>query len=254
MIDSIFEKEKEQMNVIIQSRYIIQNITYKLTNDKNSISFFDNVIENVRGYESLERMEKYYFENDLKEMRQVLGLLYKSLQTDTYIKNKTAEEMIKCCNVFPDNIGKRTIILISYIPIIELFFEDLLYKEYFKNYVDLEKKMMGETQQEHQYSRLFEESIFKKKFPKDDEFIDYSMRNDFTNKLKDEYEKTRKEEIKEAIDLLLKFYEESDNSEDNKLSIGSTYWEEKKRIQSKETKAFADAITLMSKAFAEKKE
>ena len=252
MISTIFDTEKDQMRTIIHASQVIQNFTYKITHDLNSTAFFKNVIENIKSYSSLERMEKYYFENDLKEMREVLHLLYRSLQADSIIKNKTAEELVRCCNIFPDNIGKRTIILISYIPILDLFYEDLQYQEYFKNRWDLEKNMMGQTILEDQNDRLFGDSIFNKKFPKEDEFTDYNLRNKFVDKLEAEYKNGRQEEIKNGLNILLAHYGNKEDTDEVTVTIGSAYWEQKKKVRSEESKAFSDLINSMSKALKSK--
>lgn len=249
MISTIFDEEKEKMRSIINAKQIIENISYKLAHDLNSIAFFNEVVDNIENYSSLERMKKYYFDRNLEEMRDVLHLLYHTLLTNSPIKEKTAEEIVKCCNIFPDNIGKRIIILLSYIPLIDLFYEDLQYHKYFKNYTNLENKMMGETMLEHQHDRLFKESIFSKTFPKDEEFIDYELRNKFVNNLKKKYENVRENEISEALALILAHYKDNNNSEKIKVLIGSTYWDKKKKIRSEQAKEFSKVIDSMLSAF-----
>jgi hypothetical protein len=82
MIQMIFNEEKEAMRVLINAKNRLQNFSYKLDHDLNSKDFFANVVENIRKFDSLsddvtaERMFKYHFINDLKEMREVLHLFF----------------------------------------------------------------------------------------------------------------------------------------------------------------------------------
>lgn len=252
MIQMIFEEEKKDMKTILNSKGLFQNFSYKIAKDLNSKHFFDNLISNIKNYKNLEHMQKYNFEKDLKEMREVLHLLYSGLQSDTYIKSKTSAEMIKSCNVFPDNIGKRMIIQISYIPIINLFYEDLMHQEFFSKKIDLLQVSCGKTMQEDQRERLFGKGLFHKKFPKDEEFIDFSMRNEFITELEKEYIDTRKEEINTALNILLSQYEDSEDLDKTTLLIGATYWDNKKTVSSKQTLAFKSALEAMSQSFKEK--
>lgn len=64
MLDTIYTNENKDLRVLINSKSVLQNISYKLANDKNSVDFFENLISNIENYESLERMKKYHFDND----------------------------------------------------------------------------------------------------------------------------------------------------------------------------------------------
>lgn len=250
MIDMIYNNETQQMKNIINAKSIVQNFSYKIRNDLNSKHFFENIVKNIRNYASLERMEKYYFEKDLIAMREVLHLLYSGLQSIDYIKRKTAQEMIKACNVFPDYIGKRMIMQISYIPLIDLFYEDFKYREFIDKKINLEVRNCGGTILEDQQERLFnKKSIFNNKFPKDEDFIDYKMRNNYVDILKQEYDDKRKEEISFALNILLLQYENSKNIEETSVLIGATYWENKQKVQSTKIQSFKDALEAMVCAF-----
>lgn len=254
MIDMIFNNETQQMKNIINAKNIVQNFSYKIRNDMNSKDFFENVIQKIKNYESLERMEKYYFEKDLIAMREVLHLLYSGLQSIDYIKTKTAQEMIKACNVFPDYIGRRMIMQISYIPLIDLFYEDLKYKEFINKKTNLEERNCGGTILEDQQERLFnKKSIFNNKFPKDEDFIDYKMRNNFIEILENKYNDKRKEEIANALNILLLHYENSKNIDETIVLIGATYWDNKQNVQSTRIQSFKDALEAMASVFEKDK-
>lgn len=255
MIETMFEKEKEQLSVIINSKSIIQNISYKLSKDKNSIDFFENLITNIKNYWNMdnnvtkERMHNYYFLNDLKEMYKILNFLNQSLRSVDLTKNKTAEEIAKCCSVFPDHIGERIIISLSYLPIINLFYEKIKYLNYVSSYVDLDKKTMGETVLEYQKDRLFnKDSLFGNKFPDDEDFIDYAMKNKYIDELKKEFNDTRSSELDEGINHLLPLYK-SDNLRESTLLIGMTYWDERTKVSSENSEKFKEAILALTMSF-----
>ncbi len=249
MIETIFNKEKEQIKHILNVRNIIQNISYKISNDLNSKYFFDNVINYIRNYDSLDRMIQYQFKRDLKEMREILNLLYAVLKNFEDTKNKAAEDIIKPRSIFPDNIGKRIISQISYIPILELFYKDLKYKEYIADKIDLQKKFCGDTPQENQRKKLFNRANpFNKKFPKDEDFIDYEMKNELIEIVEKEYEK-EKEEIKNSLNILLLQYENSTDINKTLLLIGAAYWENEKKSESSQFEALKKSMEAISKAF-----
>lgn len=248
MIETIYNTENDSLSILINSKAILQNISHKLANDKNSIEFFATLVSNIENYDSLERMEKYYFENDFRAMFKTLRLFYRGLQSDDYIKAVSSEKLIKCCNVFPDHIGERIVMQISHLPIMELLYEDLKYREFLEKLTSGDAGM-GQTMKEYQEERLFSDGLLSVKFPDDDNFVDYDLRNRYVEKLKDEYEDSRKDEINIAIKILLDVYKSSEDLKATKLQIGATYWDEKISLTSKNADGFKDAIMALSSSF-----
>lgn len=246
MIQMIFDNEKKEMKNIIDSKNIIQNFSYKLEYDKNSKHFFKNIIQNIKSYDRLEIMEKYHFEKDLKEMREVLHLLYRGLMSEDKIKDKTAEELKKCCNIFPDNIGKRILRKISYIPLIDLMYEKILLKEYINKKIDVNKNFCGTTILEEQERKIFNDSNM---FPKDEDFIDYDMRNKYIEKLESEKDDILKDE---ALQILINQYDKAEDIKSVEILIGAAYWEEKQNINRQTVESLKEAINKMSEAFKSK--
>lgn len=252
MINGVFTEEKNNMKILINAKNSLQNFSYRLSNDLNAKEFFTNVIENIKKFDSLsddvtsERMFKYHFVNDLKEMREVLHLFFSGLQSKDDIKSRTSEELIKCCRIFPDNIGKRIIRQISYIPLLDLFHEKQAYLEYLNNKINLDEKSMGQTPLEYQKESIFSDSLFSKKFPKDEDFIDYAMRNRYVEILEKEYFETKRDEINNALNILIEQYEKHDKAP---LIIGSAYWDNKQKINSSKIQAFKDVVNAMTKTF-----
>lgn len=244
MIDGVFTKEKEEMRILINAKTYLQNFIYRIRKDENMKKFLSELIDNIKHYDSMERMDKYYFENDFKEVYEVLHILYAGLISDSGIKKKTAVEMIECCSVFPDNIGRETISLLSYIPIIDLFREELSYQEAFTKFIDDEKEFMGESIVEHQENKILN-SPFRRKFFDDKDFIDYGLRNRYSQKLKDEHESGRCQEIKGQLEVLLSIYDDSVDLNKTKLHIGMGYWNERKKQRDLDVEKFRDLILAM---------
>ena len=246
MIEMMFNEDKENLRTIIHSKSVIQNITYKLKNDLNTKSFMDNVVDNIENYDSMERMKKYGFKNDLTEMREVLNLLYRGLQSIENTRNKTAAEIVECCSVFPDTIGERLMKQLAYIPIMDLFYEKILYEEYLKKYVKLDEESMGTTQLKHQRDKLFKKTILSKLFPEDKEYINYELRNEYIEKLRKDYEGGRLKEIDDTLGILLTLYKNRSEGDKNILSIGITYWDKRNKLRLEEVEAFAEVIKALS--------
>ena len=243
MIETIFDKENEQLSILFNSKNILQNISYKLENDRNSIYFFENLISNIENYDNLPRMQKYYFDNDFKAMYKTLKMFYRGFQSDIRFKKMDASDMLKCCKAFPDHIGERIIGLISYIPIMDLFYEKLKYVEFINK-----KSSSVENMKKYQSEKLFSDGLLSKTFPNDDSFIDYKLKNEYLSKLEVEYETTRKEEISTALSIMINMYNGSENIEETKINIGSAYWQRKIDISTDNTSALKKVIEGMSKA------
>ena len=127
--------------------------------------------------------------------------------------------------------------------------EDLKYQEYIREYFDLNKEFMGNTILQDQESKLFKDGVFSKKFPNDKDLINYELKNKHINKTKIEYEETRKDEIQDALNVLIAMYENSADLEATKVMIGATFWDKNKTIQAKYFEVFKEAIEQIVKSF-----
>jgi hypothetical protein len=253
MISGLFDKENKELQTIISQNQVIQNISHKLIHDKNSKDFFNKLIYNIENYESIERMDRVYFEKNFKEMFKTLYLFYKALTLNNKLKNLNSKEIKIPCRVFPDYIGQRFMILISNLPIMELFYEELKYKEIFNKYIG-DSISCGETMEEMQNRRLFsKDSITYLKFADDKEFLNYELRDKYIDSIKEDYENDRKAVIQEGLNHLLEVYKTSNNIKDTKLLIGSTYWDEKKSLTSESAQKFKEAILALSSSMEKEK-
>lgn len=245
MISSAFTEEKGSMKVLINANTYLQNFRYRLDGDMNVKVFLEGLVENIKNYDSLERMKKYHFDKDFEEMNEVLHLFYHGLQTQ--FKDVDSLKMLKCCNVFPDHQGEETIILLSYLPIIELFKEKMSYEKTLEKVIKDDKEM--EEWKEHQESILNKESLFFKKFPKDEAFVSYELKNKFLLSMKNEYENGRKDEIESALLVLISLYKNSSDLKQTQIQIGSTYWDGKMNVDSKKAEQFKQAFLALFESF-----
>jgi len=245
MISGVFTEEKNNMKVLINAKNSLQNFRYRLENDLNVKSFLESLIENIENYDSLERMKKYDFDRDFEEMNETLHLFCHGLRVQ--FEDVDSLKMAKCCNIFPDHHGKEAIILLSYLPIIELFKEKISYEKALKEIIEDDIQM--QSWKEHQESLLNKQSLFFKKFPKDEVFVSYELKNKFLLDMKNTYENGRRDEINSALSILISLYKDSSDLRQTRIQIGSTYWDGKMNIGSKNAEQFKKAFLALSESF-----
>jgi len=174
MIDTT--KENEQLNILLHKKNVLQNISYKLSKDANII------------FKKIRKTLKNFFE--------VLFQEYGDIEI---------EKIIKCCNIFPDNIGKRIIMQISYIFLLDGFIHRINYEENKKNYMD--KELID---------------IISSNKRKND-FTDYEKKNVWLLQQIKKYEEN-KEEIETAIKILIKNYKEAKDLDELKIELAKKVW------------------------------
>jgi len=249
----IFEKEKEELKTIINTKTILQNIDYKLRNDKNVKLFMENLVENIKTYDDKdmnktdERMHNYYFKKDFEEMFELL-LLYKySFETVSTLKKYKGEDIAKCCNVFPDYIGEHIIRMFAYLPLMELFNKKIKYEDYINEKKDLNKKIFNQTPKEYQLERLFGENILNKRniFKKAEDFIDYELKNKYIEKVEEKYEKEIKKDLKNNLDFFINKLSRDNTEKEIKqqeIYIGIAYWNESFATDDKMIESFKKVL------------
>ena len=217
------DTERDHLNILLNKKIVIQNISYKLAHDKNVISFFDSLIGNIKNYNNMDRMERYYFEKDFTEIRKILNLFFDVLFRE--YRKIPVEKIIKCCNIFSDNIGKRIVMQISYIPLLDGFVHRIHYEKNKKDYIDDETmktiSSIGST----------------------DDFTDYDKRNKYLLEQIKEYEKN-KDDIDNAINILIKEYEQTKDINKFKIELGKQVWNDKVAKQNRDMENFAKVIKM----------
>jgi len=243
MIKCAFEAEKSQMETIINAKTMILNMKYRLCRDKNVSLFIDGLVQNIVEYENLEGMKKYYFDENFKELIEILHVFYAALQSQECFSKIDSKELARSCHAMPDSGGKETLKLIGLLPIMELFNEKLSYLQAIKFYTKDEKKQNDITSsfKDIQNKKLnANNSLFYKRFPKDDDFIDYDLKASHARGLIKEYD-LRESELNESIATLSDMYKK-----ETLLMIGSVYWDTKKKIESNAVNSFCNALSAMA--------
>jgi len=175
MVGDLFKKDYENLTAILNSKQIIQNLSYKLEEDENCKKFFSSVYDKSEKIEELEHMDRWQFIRDIKEMSKILKYLSMAMENEWWLKDKSADDILKCCSVFPDNIGKRILIQMSYIPLLNGMIEKIEYEEF------IDKKIDDSEISDWENARIVS------RFPKDENFVDYKRRNEFIIKTENEY-------------------------------------------------------------------
>lgn len=212
--------EKDHLNILLNKKNVIQNISYKLAYDKNVISFFDSLIGNIKNYNNMDRMERYYFEKDFTEIRKALKLFFDVLFREYH--EIPIEKIIKCCNVFSDNIGKRIVMQISYIPLLDGFMHRIRYEKNKKDYVD-DKAM---------------KTILSF------DFTDYNKKNEYLLKQIKEYEKNE-DDIDMSIKILIREYEQTKDINKFKIELGKQVWNDKATKQNRDIENFGKVVKML---------
>jgi hypothetical protein len=255
MIDTIYNNEIENLKIILNSKNILQNIFYKIKKDKNSIDFFNNLINNIEKYDELdenktsERMHKYYFKNDFNSMYKIIKLFYLGLKKEEKIKNKTGKSIARCCSVFPDYTGEKIIKILGYFPLMKLFNKRIEILEFLKSKVDLNKKIMGQTITEQNEEDLFNKARRKVNITKDNSFfIDYKLKNKYIEFLEEDL-KIELKEINKNINILLKILNKNEDINENLLILGISFWDSEIKNNSEEIKELKEAFSLLFESF-----
>ena len=200
--------ENDYLSILLNKKVTIQNISYKLEHDKNITSFLNDLIDNIENFNKLDKIEQYYFTKDFKEMRKTLTLLLDVLFRE--YKDVPIEKIVKCCNIFPDNIGERIVKQISYIPLLNGFAHTI-------NYYEWEKNLMSEETL----------NFFKSEYYDiEDDFTDYDRKNAFILKKIKEY-KENKDDIDTALSILITSYKNARDINKFKIELGKKVWNDK---------------------------
>jgi len=217
MIFDINEDVKE-LNAIVYAKNIIQNASYRIANDLNIKDFLNNIEYNIIRYikqnkdDGKERVWRSNFEDDLENMVSFLSSMMRSMRALNSIKDKTSDEIEKCCNVFPDNIGKRILSQLSYLPLLLLIKEIVDYEKDLKKYID----------DIDFYKKLYSDQIKNSEHIENDFFIDFEKRNKKISEIKVYYEKTRKKSLENSILEMIDLHKKYE-----KYEIGKFYWDKK---------------------------
>lgn len=244
MIGTVFTQDNDDMRTLINSKSVLQNLSHKLTHDLNSVSFFDKLVYNIYNFDTLEHIQAYHFKKDFKSMHETLHLFYRGLQSHPHTGSRSSEEMLKPCSIFPDHIGERIIILLSHLPLMELFEAKLRYQEMASQSIDGEAALKAAKKRQ-------EEALFGDKenfgpIPIDDRFIDHELKGKYISLLKEKYDDVGKEKLESGFRHLLHLYQGTEATKTTKIAIGTAYWDSKQSLRAENAKKFKEMITSLA--------
>lgn len=217
----LFKEDKIRMLAIINPRHTVMNVSYKLANDLNALSFFNNIVNVATKYEedilnSNNKKPQFdlRFKKNIKEYGSVLNLLLQTLMSMDSIKKRSAAEIAKDCNVFSDSVGKQIIKQLAYLPLINKIKERI-------GYLDIIKTRKDYLNDNASQIKLRLSNIKSKEIINEDQFINNKDRNDKINEIEDNYDNNASTLISSDIKLMLNAL--SDKNEH--LLFGMAYWD-----------------------------
>jgi len=203
----MYDKTKEQLVAVIYPERICANTIYELKQDKNLEHLIyllkEKYLENKNVFISSYKIEEYF---------DILGKLFEAVFR--LFKKYTAEEVIKCCGLFPDYGGKNFMYLVGIMVILEEYF-------IIKRLEELEGTKKSYEEEKPEWVKTFNEKRKKGLFIKEKEFIDENKYLEYINETLKTYNK------KEHTDKLKKLLKIA-NNEENLITIGELYWQNKK--------------------------
>ena len=236
----------KQLSIVINAKQVIKNVFYYISRDKNFDHFFSQIWDIAQIYDQMndgsDKMKRFDFEKDLEQAHSILSHLVEAMQNVEYLKNKTSEDIAKCCNEFPDHTGKKLLMTLGHMPIINAVYEKYRYKEEVDKYV--------EPEEFDRYTEMYDGFMRRRRFAEDDYFVDYERRNEYIERLKKEYEREggRLEVLNESITQLCNMRNKSEYGPQTLLGIGSAYWDNLREEKSNQAEAFKRVIKAMSDA------
>jgi hypothetical protein len=234
-MNNLFKEEIKSLNIILNKKNVIQNIIYKLRTDKNVGHFIDNLISNSKKYNEMGRMDKYYFNNNLKEFYDILSMLIEILINDSNTKNKSADEIVEPCIIFPDRIGESLMEMIGIFPIIKILEIKRKNTEYFKKLV---------TDEDLEF--FSHHPINPKFFPEEKKFVDQQKINKFIEDKKEKFLINERDVLDPSLLILLEFFNESSNESKVKQKIGKEYWNQEIFLRHQKIENFSKIMESIS--------
>jgi len=168
---------------------------------------------------------------------------------ETHI-DKSSEDIAEPCSMFPDHGGETLLRILGFIPLLELVSEHVKFTAFLGKHTPLDGK---HSMVEFQRDRLFSKSTFARgnKFPKDKNFTDYALRNEYIETLKDDF-KTRESILLEQMQLIANMLKDKPTiSNNNALKMGIQFWDVKRDAKQRNDKKTQDMFASFISAFAD---
>lgn len=235
MLKYCFEKEIEEIDIILNEKNIFQNLLFKLNRDKNIEDFLINIEKNInlwikKDFYKNEYKTKVWFD-DVIAFNKIIKSIYKLFKRKNkiYFNNKELTEKEILSNFYmSDGYGKYVLRYISYIPLIDKILETNEYLNIHNklNYLNQEKTWEKDYEEE-KYQSLYEDGFFGKYFVNLNEYFKEDNKKELEifliNRIKD-FEKEKEKSIEEIILLLEIFNKLKDNT-----NLGFQYYINKEK-------------------------
>lgn len=251
MFDLSYQKEVDMMRGIINKAQVVTNTYYKLSNDANIKRYLEQAVNYAKSGGSRDKMgfnDHYFVIKQNDEVMRILGLLVSTL-LEIYI-DKSGEELAEPRSIFPDHGGETLLRILGFMPLLQIVSEHVKFSEYLKlHYSDEDKDSMLEFQRERLFSNR--NLMRRYKFPNDDKFINYELRNEYTEKLKAEFDEKESELLGQMHLIASALEDEPTLSNDSALKIGLKYWDTKREIKQSRDKETSEMFTNILTALAE---
>lgn len=237
MIKKVLLPETKALQAIIHQKRTFANVVHTLSNDKNCVSFFDNVFRRAAEYDELEHMERYYFKKDVLDMCPILNSLPAALESMEHHKDLSGEEIMTPCLHFNDSMGRTLMFIMGHIPVVDAIYLRIKDDGILK-YAESDVGMLEEFREE----RLRKYGLFSKRHPEDTDFIDYKMRHDYSKEF-------IPVDNKSEINILYQTVKNSKDPYQIKMRMGSMYWDNIREKNKESLENMGKVISSLASSF-----
>lgn len=255
MFDRSYQEEIDMLRGIISQKQVIQNTYYRLSHDSNLKRYLTQAVNYAKTGGSRDAMGFNDWCFVIKQNEQVMKILHLLVASllEIYI-DKSADDIAKPCSMFPDHGGKTLLRILGFMPLLELVSEHVKFSNLIRDYTPLD----GEAGMiEYQRDRLFSKSNFVRgsKFPSDDEFTDYALKNKYIETLKVDFSESEVELLQRMRLFAQAFEDEPTLANNIALKMGLQFWDVKRNAKQshdkKTTEIFASFMTTLASNIAD---
>ncbi|CAH7407584.1 hypothetical protein VCHA53O466_50215 [Vibrio chagasii] len=247
MIERIFKEDMLAASAIVNERNVTINFKSRLSSDQNIQSYLSTVLEKSVKYDELNHRDKYKFKQNTESAIKVLRSFKRLLLNVDFMKSKTAEEILKPCDVFPDYGGETVITLLSSLPVIELIHEKIVHEKLLYETSDVEGMI------EYQNERVLGSRVRIPVRADDDKlFVNHSLKKSFADIKSEQFNTERKSVITEGLKEFERIHLEHGRDK-AQILIGSIYWDDISKKKREFEGSFTDILSSLVGSITSKK-
>lgn len=250
MFDRLYQEEIDMMRGIINQKKVIQNTYHRMSHDSNLNHYLTQAVNYAKSGGSREIMgfnEQYFVIKQNDEVMRLFHLLIASL-LEIFI-DKSGDDIAKPCFLFPDHGGETLLRIVGFMPLLELVSEHIKFTELINKHTSLDGQ---NSMVEFQRKRLFSKNKFARgsKFPGDEKFTDYALRNEYIDALKVDFNE-RESSLLLEMSVVAQVLEKGPTlANENSLKLGSQFWDLKRDAKQSNDKKTAELFANFITAFA----